>query len=106
MLKNGQTHLKNIFRPCIIIRTYQVYIEPQLVPAQHVTDGIETKARYKICRWNAIFQGHTTNSSVVRCTIWYHLYNLKNIKNTQGRNLFLVKLQAEARNFTKSNTPP
>ena len=62
MLKNGQTHLKNIFKPCIFIHTYQVSTEPQLVPAQHVTDGIETKARYKICRWNAIFQGHTTNS--------------------------------------------
>ena len=43
---------------------------------------------------------------VVRYAIWYHLYNLKNVKNTHGRVLFLVKLQAEACNFTKSNTPP
>ena len=35
------------------------------------------------------------NVYVVRCTIWYHLYNLKNMKNTLGRVLFLVKLQAE-----------
>ena len=28
------------------------------------------------------------------CTIWYFLYNLKNVKNTQGCNC------------TKSNTPP
>ena len=34
--------------------------------------------------------------------IWYHLYNLKNVKNTHGRVLILVKLQV----FTKSNTPP
>ena len=33
---------------------------------------------------------------VVRCTISYHLYNLKNVKNTHGRVLILVKLQAEA----------
>ena len=33
------------------------------------------------------------------CAIWYHLYNLKNVKNTHGGVLLLVKLQA------KSNTP-
>ena len=33
--------------------------------------------------------------------------NLKNVKNTHGRVLLLVKLQAESCNFTaKSNTPP
>ena len=31
---------------------------------------------------------------VVRCAIWYHLYNLKNMKNTHGGVLILVKLQA------------
>ena len=36
------------------------------------------------------------------CTIWYHLHNLKNVKNTHGRVLLLVKLKAEAYNFTKS----
>ena len=36
---------------------------------------------------------------VVCCAIWYHLYNLKNVKNTHGGVLLLVKLQ-------KSNTPP
>ena len=35
----------------------------------------------------------------------YHLYNLKNMKNTHGEVLLLVKFQAEACNFTKSNTP-
>ena len=33
---------------------------------------------------------------VVRCAIWYHLYNLKNVKDTHGEVLILVKLQAEA----------
>ena len=36
----------------------------------------------------------------MRCAIWSYLYNLKNVKNTEGV-LILVKLQA-----TKSNTPP
>ena len=31
---------------------------------------------------------------VMRCAIWYHLYNLKNVKNNHGRVLLLVKLQA------------
>ena len=34
----------------------------------------------------------------------YHFYNLKNVKNTLGGVLLLVKLQASACNFTKTNT--
>ena len=30
----------------------------------------------------------------MRCAIWYHLYNVKNVKNTHGEVLILVKLQA------------
>ena len=30
----------------------------------------------------------------MRWAIWYHLHNLKNVKNTHGRVLLLVKLQA------------
>ena len=33
---------------------------------------------------------------VVRCAIWYYLYNLKNVENTHEGVLILVKLQAEA----------
>ena len=43
---------------------------------------------------------------VVRCVIWYHVYNLKNVKNTHGGVLILVKLQTESCNSTKINTPP
>ena len=42
----------------------------------------------------------------MRCVIWYYLYNFKNVKNTNGGVLFLVKLETEACNFAKSNTPP
>ena len=42
---------------------------------------------------------------VMRCAIWYHLYYFKNVKNTDRVVLILVKLQAEACNFTKINTP-
>ena len=44
--------------------------------------------------------------NVMLCTIWYHFYNLKNVKNTNRGVLLLVKLQVEASNFTKSGTPP
>ena len=43
---------------------------------------------------------------VTRCSIWYHLYNFKNVKNTHERVLLLVKFQAKTYNFTKRNTPP
>ena len=36
----------------------------------------------------------TSTKFVLRCEIWYHLYNLKNVKNTHGRVLILVKWQA------------
>ena len=36
---------------------------------------------------------------MIRCAIWYHLYNLKNFKNNHGGVLV-------ACNSTKSNTPP
>ena len=38
--------------------------------------------------------------------IWYHLYNFKNMKNTDGGVLNLVKFKAKACKFTESNTPP
>ena len=38
------------------------------------------------------------------CAIWYHWYNFKNMKNTHGGVILLVKLQTEARNFTRCNT--
>ena len=40
------------------------------------------------------------------CAIWYHLYNIKNVKNTHGGVLLYVKLKAEACIFTKINTSP
>ena len=43
---------------------------------------------------------------VMRCTIWYHWYNLKNVKNTYGGVLILVKLQSSSLQFCKINSPP
>ena len=35
-----------------------------------------------------------TNETV--CTIWHHFYNFKNVKNTHGEVLLVVKFQAKA----------
>ena len=43
---------------------------------------------------------------VMLCAIWYHLYNLKNVKKNHGGVLLIVKLQTSVYHFTKSNTPP
>ena len=32
----------------------------------------------------------------MRCAIWYHLYNVKNVKNTHGGVLISVQLRADA----------
>ena len=54
--------------------------------------------------WNLVtFEGLKRNDKKVKnllcnvmcCTIWYHLYNLKNVKNTHGSVLLLAKLQAK-----------
>ena len=42
---------------------------------------------------------------MVRCAIWCHLYNLKNVENTHAGVLILVKLQVEACNFTLLKLP-
>ena len=46
----------------------------------------------------------STSSFVIICAILYYLNNLKNVKKTLGEALLLVKLLAEACNFTKSAT--
>ena len=42
---------------------------------------------------------------VILCTIWHHLYNLKNVTNTDGEVLLLVKVAGNSLQLTKNNTP-
>ena len=51
--------------------------------------------------YNPISDNGVNSIYMVRYAIWYHLYNLKNVKNTHGWVLIIV-----ACNFTKINTPP
>ena len=48
-----------------------------------------------LCSFQITPKAEPENQHVVRCEIWYHFYNLKNVKNTDGGVLILVKLQAE-----------
>ena len=59
---------------------------------------------YSIEREEALSSNVTTLYETL-CTIWYYLYNLKNVKNIHEKVSLLVKLQASA-DFAKSNTPP
>ena len=43
--------------------------------------------------------------NVMRCAIWYYLNNLKNMKNTHGGVLILVKLQASGFNIISVDFP-
>ena len=43
----------------------------------------------EIHQWRSV-----TFSKMMRCAIRYHFHNLKNVKNTRGGVLILVKLQA------------
>ena len=45
---------------------------------------------------------YTSGLNEMRCPIWYHIYNFKNVKNIYGGVLILVTLQALVCNFTKS----
>ena len=57
------------------------------------------------CLWNVLsFSCRTETKNrcflwiyVMFCAIWYHLYNLKNVKKTHGGVLLLVKLQVKAK---------
>ena len=43
-----------------------------------------------------VMEKYTEKYGEMRCAIWYHLYNLKNVRNTYGGVLILVKLQESA----------
>ena len=65
--------------------------------------------RYRLKLFDNSFSNSYTKFiilNVMRCAIWYHLYNLKDVKNIHGGVLILVKLQTEDCNFTKINTLP
>ena len=66
-------------------------------------------SRHSVFQWSWYCRMEIFNrfcKYVMLCAIWHHLYNFKNVKNTHGAVLCLVKLQAKTCNFTKSYTLP
>ena len=62
------------------------------------TKSQETKAVISVvASWIASLEisDFSRKTSVVRCAIWYYLYNLKNVENTHGEVLILVQLQTK-----------
>ena len=72
---------------------FEILSEPKVEEENYLKGNM----KYYICRLPPY---------VMRCAIWCHLYNLKNVKNTHGGVLILVKLQASPCIFTKIITPP
>ena len=67
--------------------------------------GIKNKEFYFVfLNWQGSINSISTNEMFF--AICHHLYNLKNVKNSHGEVLLLVKLLAKTCNFTKNCTLP
>ena len=95
-LKRGSTSIGKFNSvPPIFLHFYNVIVPWQKTISFFRTQDFLTK--HNVLCWIL---------NVVRCAIWYNLYNLQIVKNTHKGVLILVMLQAAACNFTKINTPP
>ena len=79
--------------------------------ANHIAKSISRKCLQKIIGqiqgdYFPILGAIFSLKIVMRCAIWYHLYNLRNMKNTHEGVLLLVKLQAFSLQLHLLNTPP
>ena len=82
-------HSKGLEIMQLFIKIYFMNSIPTTIPTTIQSDG---------CRYaNTTELSKFSWSSVMRCVIWYHLQNSKNMKNTHGGVLLLI---------TKSNIPP
>ena len=81
----------------------QVFLAPDEVAKIMIFYGAYAASR--VFAWTFVY--HDTSAlmksswskdalNVVRCVIWYHLYNLENVENTHGGVLILVKLQSSS----------
>ena len=71
----------------------------QTIRRQIAYDLFECVWPSNICEWGFLWK------FVMLCAIWYHLYNLKNAKSTNGGVLLLVKLKPKAKPATLLKVP-
>ena len=58
---------------------------------------------HNVEKWSNLILHFCGINNMMRYAIWYHLHNLKNVKNAHGGVLLLVKLQAfNCSSFLKS----
>ena len=61
---------------------------------KYLKKPIRSMISFLFFRWPKTKLVIKNTKNVMFCTIWYHFYSLKNVKNTHGGALLLVKLQA------------
>ena len=70
-----------------------VYIGPKETSMRHISFPL--KPVFLILLQKYVLLTLQRDVFVMRCIIWYYLYNLKNLKKNHGGVLLLVKLQAK-----------
>ena len=92
------------------------YLQPWLRP--FISNQVDSRYMYRYAQINSgydntynliivIFHStvglpSSTNIYVIFCAIWYHLYNLKNVKNTHGGVTLLRSCFSRFLNYTNS----
>ena len=85
--------------------THNKYIAPEGTKMNFVKADTVKKQKKKLIK-NKTLRNPTATANMWCVARFSTMCNFKNVKNTHGGMLLLVKLQAEACNFTKSNIPP
>ena len=92
------THFKNSFLRTsfdqILMQTYQGLIQKERVDLAGERGGQMCRLATEIIKDDPRVWLWSPNKLII-CAIWYHLYNLKSMKNSRGGVILLVKLQAE-----------
>ena len=92
---------------CIITLTFPYLLSGQIFLCSEFMNQniVIQKWLFYTCHYKSL-KRPVQDLCVVRCSIWYHLYNLKNVKNTPRGVLILVKLQASAKDDYISKLEP
>ena len=109
--QNWSSHFKYSYMPWVLLKMLTNLLKDPCSRA-HLTKLGSHKTIFlisfcflkKFPLWAVAFSGWKRNNETF-CTIWYYFHNVKNVKNTHWGVLLLVRLQASAYTFTKSNTP-
>ena len=77
-----------------LVISWQSEKSQRVVKCAMASETLVQVAFAEVCYWIASLLNEMLY--VMRCAICYHLYNFKNVRNTHGGVLLLVKLQAKS----------